>query len=1309
MNRYFIKNEFIDNALIALDNTSHILFSEHLLDQYGFFRKNDYNSELKTIYDIAEQSGAILLAEGGMGKSYVMDELSTSFSSELMMSITLPEYQGDANGLVNDITSLAETIQYIFIDGLDEASELIPSLLRGLKKILFQPKIFIASRNIPQLNAVAKELFLPLYSLLPLSQENICKIASEQNISGKKFIEQVICVGLGAICAKPLGCNMLLAAYAKDGLANTQSDVLWHQAILRLCAENDSTSRRLNASSPVSANICFEYASKMALILKLSGRSIINRISAMPPSNIAVDFSSYGNEFAYKVFNEILERGLFISVGPDQFRFAHASYFDYLAAIGISQYIDKRHRKVILLSPDQSAVYPQWEGAVAWIAAFDSEWRKIILDIQPELLLVSDDIIQVVGADKICQALIDRADNLDFWRRHDAMLRSRLSKLKCSDSIVVLKNVFAKSSSIPEQEIAIEVIRECRIQELENYLVKKFCDQSEDLSLRKTIGYALAEFASNNARSACKTILEQENCSLDLKGILFIMTWPELISIREIAPHLESKERHIIDAYDSWLTHECPESLLEISYDKSLELLKWATSDIQREDDYRTPILDLKRQIYTLCWEKFDTPEIYALLTDGYLNFQKIHISPFADKSIYGTPERLIYTEDMFLSDQAKRYRLADCLIENPNTTGKELTTYPFPILSSIDIEHVFFKIETEEKEISQRKWTLCLCCLLHGVPLPEMSERWNNIHGLFPDILTNNATETINIREEYNQKNTITELARKTRLAEEKQITELRRNENICQTKKLLAEGNAAKYFYNIINFFSNETSINTIDYRSTDIWQEFTPDEISRLAIAAKDFLFKTESPKSSPGSYARAFYILYTENYKEFKKIPENIWAKFALELFNYYSVDNKNILKPIFEYMANTYPSTFSDALVQKTRNEILQGYSFNYNKIKDILNPAIYKNLVQICKNDALDDKQCFLLLNSIQKIFPDVVKSYLSNDVLDDKLIYQYGHRTIILILDYWPDRISELIDYIERDSNWGKQWFTEIIEMNHYDHPLMPIFKQVSLKNLKRLYIWLHQNYPSAEEPVHEGVFCSNALDYIYRFINSLFNLIMEYPEIGVVATLQEIYERFPTDQWLVECILRAQKSELKLLNPVYSITEIKKLLGKRSDGYLVTSPQGLLNVVIECLHNYQTYLTGKENPRVEDLWNYNKSELTHKPEEAFSDHIKAYLDLTMRASGMVINREVQLNRGRNGEAGSRTDIWITALSKDQLSNISLCIEVKGSWNSSASTAMEEQLVKKYMGAGGADAGILLVGWYTPRAICGIIIEKVP
>ena len=147
-----------------------------------------------------------------------------------------------------------------------------------------------------------------------------------------------------------------------------------------------------------------------------------------------------------------------------------------------------------------------------------------------------------------------------------------------------------------------------------------------------------------------------------------------------------------------------------------------------------------------------------------------------------------------------------------------------------------------------------------------------------------------------------------------------------------------------------------------------------------------------------------------------------------------------------------------------------------------------------------------------------------------------------------------------------------------------------------------------------------------------------------------------------------------------------------------LINSAQDLLHLVYRTLLDYQDFINGKNTPRIEDLWNNLGKEFTPKSEEDFSDHLRSYLEIFLSKFKVVINREVQLNRGSHGKPGARTDIWIETFSDDHPKKISLCIEVKGSWNTEIQDALNTQLIEKYMDNGAADAGIFLVGWFKAK-----------
>lgn len=194
--------------------------------------------------------------------------------------------------------------------------------------------------------------------------------------------------------------------------------------------------------------------------------------------------------------------------------------------------------------------------------------------------------------------------------------------------------------------------------------------------------------------------------------------------------------------------------------------------------------------------------------------------------------------------------------------------------------------------------------------------------------------------------------------------------------------------------------------------------------------------------------------------------------------------------------------------------------------------------------------------------------------------------------------------------------------------------------------------------------------------------------------VALKKIQKKYPSDTWLHHCIIDAQTNEQATNLPILSIDEIKLLRDKNSASRcLVNSIQDLHEMVSEKLKEYQEDLRG-DTPAICDLWNSGSS-ICPKTEEDLSDHLKRFLDKTIK-SGVIVNREVQIKRKqyKKGKPGSRTDIWVQVSDKDE-KIFTLCIEVKCNWNHDAKTALKDQLIDKYMSGGTAKVGILLLGWF--------------
>jgi hypothetical protein len=148
------------------------------------------------------------------------------------------------------------------------------------------------------------------------------------------------------------------------------------------------------------------------------------------------------------------------------------------------------------------------------------------------------------------------------------------------------------------------------------------------------------------------------------------------------------------------------------------------------------------------------------------------------------------------------------------------------------------------------------------------------------------------------------------------------------------------------------------------------------------------------------------------------------------------------------------------------------------------------------------------------------------------------------------------------------------------------------------------------------------------------------------------------------------------------------------------VESSQQLLDVILESLSHLQAELHG-ELASVGDLWNCKDADWWPKQEEDVSDYVARHLKKDLADRGIVINREVQIRRGRRGEMpGQSTDIHVDAVreqdSPRQLYGpIGVVIEVKGSWNDGLLNDMEGQLRDRYLKNSEYRAGLYVVAHF--------------
>lgn len=127
-------------------------------------------------------------------------------------------------------------------------------------------------------------------------------------------------------------------------------------------------------------------------------------------------------------------------------------------------------------------------------------------------------------------------------------------------------------------------------------------------------------------------------------------------------------------------------------------------------------------------------------------------------------------------------------------------------------------------------------------------------------------------------------------------------------------------------------------------------------------------------------------------------------------------------------------------------------------------------------------------------------------------------------------------------------------------------------------------------------------------------------------------------------------------------------------------------------------------ETPAAPDLWDQTDRTRGHerfrpKDENHLSDYVKRHLQDDLMRTGIVALREVEICRGEGAGQGGRTGVHVVGIVTDSRAGekrqIRVIVEVKGCWHSKLRTAMETQLVGRYLKENDCQHGLYLVGWY--------------
>ena len=241
-------------------------------------------------------------------------------------------------------------------------------------------------------------------------------------------------------------------------------------------------------------------------------------------------------------------------------------------------------------------------------------------------------------------------------------------------------------------------------------------------------------------------------------------------------------------------------------------------------------------------------------------------------------------------------------------------------------------------------------------------------------------------------------------------------------------------------------------------------------------------------------------------------------------------------------------------------------------------------------------------------------------------------------------------------------------------------------------IYIWLRQTFDPATDPQHRGVYSVGPRDAVASWRDQLLIVLRDRGTAAAIDALAGVARAFPTVPWIREIQATAMTVFSEKAWEPLRIRDLV-LLANEERSALVNTEADLQTAVVNALAEIQRELTGA-NPQSHLLWDTHSRR--PKAEDEISDHICNRLTELTAANRLVVNREVQVRRNGPGGVPERADIQVDAATNrtGPFATISLPIEAKGAWHRELLTAMESQLVAKYMTDLHASHGCYVVLW---------------
>ncbi len=1241
-----------------------------------------------------------------------------------------------------------DTILELFLDSLDECLLRVDTLAALLPEALARLpvdrlRLRVACRTADWPHTLGDGLMEPfgeervgIYELTPLRRVDVAEAARANRLDPDTFLLEIAKREAQALANRPVTLEFLLRAKQQGGrLAGRRVD-LYHDGCRLLSAETNQARLDAGYRGRMGADQRLRLAAHIAAATVFANRYAVwtgPESGPVPPEDVVFREIRAGTLRSAEpddgALDEVLGTGLFSSRGSQRMGWSHQTYGEFLAARwAVEGGLDLDQILGLLTNPHdpEHRLVPQLHETAAWVASMRPDAFLALAERDPEALLRGD----VMTADPeqrraLTQALLDGYDSERIVDT-DWSLRPLYRKLAHPGLADQLRRFVADpEKGLMVRRAAINIAEACDVTELQEELISMALDRAEPAGVRKEAASAAAAVTDPMHRLKLRPLLDadgDEDPEDALRSYALEALWPDHLSADELFRYLSPPRRpSLYGQYKYFIRDYLPPTLTDRDLPAALEWVR------HREPRHHVPadvLEELADEILVRVWRSKPRGSTLNTFAEIALLRSKDHVP------LVGHDRQRELSELLSADPTARRGLVLAMLNGMTDKDGIWCLWTPGPsLIDSHDVPWLLdWLVRGEGSEQAKRFAAEVLVRFLFDRDDPDEvsavleaageSEALRTSLAPLIDPLELDSARAATMRSEHEKYKALERRREQWELRLSKPL-DPPPGKRVRAALERCEAGDPEGFWVLALELTLKPDSRHYNEEFEPDLtslpgWLEADAETRGRIIRAAERYV-RGRDPDPERWLGTNVWHRPAFAGYKALRLVltadPEFVaglspaeWARWAPVIVAYPNTHDETE-RAIHTVLACRAYAAAPEAVLKALarcidRDNAEHGAVFGLDLYENCCDDRLARALLaRATESDTKPGTFRELLWAALSHGLPEAAAYARSLLRLPVPTGQDERDRVVIaatLLLGHAPDEVWEQVrNMIEADEDFGHALVAALASSRYG-----PVVHGLAEDQLAALYVWISSRYTHAEDPDDEAeAVWVGSRGEVARFQDALLNRLKDRGTFKAGQAVQWIMDQLPHLHWLKYVLHGARESARSKTWTPPSPAQVLKLGGSR-DARLVRSGGELLDAVVASLRRLEAKLQG-ETPAAIDLWNGPDSSSRYRPkdENALSNYVKRHLDEDLNCQGVVVNREVEIRRGEGCGTGENTDIHVDAFVGAERGEtadvVTVIVEAKGCWHRNVDTAMETQLVERYLKDNPCRHALYLVGWY--------------